>query len=348
MEEISYSSLVKKYDNFFVPAMVLKLGGINVKQWNLQVSSLTVQLSIDAVSSASFTLENVYNPVSSSIDSSIRNGLKLGSTVSIELGYGSSTKTVFCGYVHELSYNYSQSPTIAVTALDLRRLMMMNKVNRSFTDKSYTEIFKEVLSRYNKIYDLLKADIISGKEELVVQTVTDYEFVMNEICKKNNKQFYVIAGEVYLEEKGKKILPLMTLTWGESLLEFDLNRTYYNEEIVIYNVDEKKIITEKEKVKSKGKFVSVTNSPDRKEFLNYDLKDKARASAAADAQAEESEAENQKGSGSCIGIPELVPGRYIQLAKLGIDGSAPIKAFVKSVKHSFSSNGFLTDFTIGG
>ena len=348
MEELSYSSLVKKYDNFLVPAMVLKLGGISTKLLDIKVSRVTVQLSVDSVCSASFTLEDVYDPVSSSLNAAVKNVLKLGSTVSIELGYGSSTKAVFWGYVHELSYSYSEAPSIAVTALDLRRLMMMNKENRTFTDKSYTEIFKEVMSKYSKIYKSVKADIITGKEEQVVQTVSDHDFVVGEICKKTNKEFYVLAGDVYLQTKGKNPLPLITLTWGESLLQVDLNRKYRNEEIVIYSVDEKTILTGKEKVKSKGKFTSATTSPIRKEILNHDLKDKNSVSAVAEAEVTKSEAEDQTGSGSCIGLPELVPGRYINLAKLGIDGSSPMKVFIKSVKHSFGTGGFTTDFTIGG
>lgn len=348
MEEVSYSSLVRKYDNFLVPAMVMKLGGVNIKLLNIKVSRISVQLSIDSVCSASFTLEDVYDVVSSSLNSVVKNVLKLGSTVSIELGYGSSTKAVFWGYVHELSYSYSEAPSIAVTALDVRRLMMMNKVNRTFTEKSYADIFKEVMSKYSKIYKSTKVDIITGKEEQVVQTVSDYDFVLNEICKKTNKEFYVLAGDVYLQAKGKNPLPLITLTWGESLLQLDLNRKYRNEEIVIYSVDEKSILAEKEKVKSKGSFTSATTSPIRKEILNHDIKNKNSASIVAEAEAAKSEAEDQTGSGSCIGLPDMVPGRYINIAKLGVDGSSPMKVFIKSIKHSFSASGFTTDFTIGG
>lgn len=52
------------------------------------------------------------------------------------------------------------------------------------------------------------------------------------------------------------------------------------------------------------------------------------------------------GRGSCIGMPVLIPGRYVEIS--GIDQSADGDYYIKTVSHTFGSDGFTTDFTFGG
>ncbi|MEG1459123.1 MAG: hypothetical protein RSJ40_07430, partial [Acetivibrio sp.] len=55
----------------------------------------------------------------------------------------------------------------------------------------------------------------------------------------------------------------------------------------------------------------------------------------------------QGGSGSCIGLPELVPGRYVKIAKF--DKDADDTYFINKIEHSFSlGDGFSTQFEIAG
>lgn len=52
------------------------------------------------------------------------------------------------------------------------------------------------------------------------------------------------------------------------------------------------------------------------------------------------------GRGSCIGMPVLIPGRYIGID--GIDSEINGDYFLKSVNHTFGADGFTTEFTLGG
>lgn len=52
------------------------------------------------------------------------------------------------------------------------------------------------------------------------------------------------------------------------------------------------------------------------------------------------------GRGSCIGMPVLIPGRYLSIG--GIDQSVDGDYYIKAVSHTFGSDGFTTDFTLGG
>lgn len=345
---VSYSSLVKKYGNFMVPAMVMKIDGKSVSNMSeIYIAQLDIQLSIESICSASFTLENVYHLQSSSFLSKIKNTFQLGSIVSIELGYGSATELVFWGYIHELQYSFDEVASISVTALDVRRLMKMNHENRTFSDKSYSEIFKEVISKYSKVYQSAKVDAMTDKIERLAQNINDYDFVMKELCQKANKEFFVLAGKVYFQDKNENKIPLLTLKWGENLFSFSVSRRYCNEEIAVYGVDGKDVVVSKEKVVTDGKIKKLTSSPLRSDIKGSNIKDKKGTQALAKKEAQKRKKRAKDGSGSCIGIPELMPGRYLAIENLDVDGEN-FKGYVTKVSHSFSESGFITNFELGG
>jgi len=53
-----------------------------------------------------------------------------------------------------------------------------------------------------------------------------------------------------------------------------------------------------------------------------------------------------QGSGRCIGIPEITPGRYIKLA--GLDKETNGSYFITAVTHTFSGEGYFTEFEVKG
>ena len=75
--------------------------------------------------------------------------------------------------------------------------------------------------------------------------------------------------------------------------------------------------------------------------------DKKKLQRIAESQADKKNAKSKTGSGSCIGLPELVPGRLMKIENLGVQTGA-LKAYISSVKHSFNANGFTTEFELGG
>ena len=345
---VSYRSLAKKYENFMVPAMVMKVDNKDVsKMSGIYIEQLDVRLSIENICSANFSLANVYNLQESSFFSIVKNNFQLGSTVSIELGYGSSTELVFWGYIHELQYSFDEVASISVNVLDMRRLMKMNQENRTFSDKSYSEIFKEVIQKYSKVYKSTKIDAMTDKIERLAQNVNDYDFVVKELCKKANKEFFVLAGKVYFQDKNENKTPLITLKWGENLFSFSVSRRYCNEEIAVYGVDGKDVVVSKEKVVSDGKIKKLTSKPLRRDIKGSNIDDKKGTQALAKKEAQKRKKSSKDGSGSCIGIPELMPGRYLAIENLDVDG-ANFKGYITGVSHSFNESGYTTNFELGG
>ena len=52
------------------------------------------------------------------------------------------------------------------------------------------------------------------------------------------------------------------------------------------------------------------------------------------------------GSGTCVGIPELIPGRYITVK--GLDGDTEGNYFLSKVRHRFTKGGYFTQFEVKG
>ena len=52
------------------------------------------------------------------------------------------------------------------------------------------------------------------------------------------------------------------------------------------------------------------------------------------------------GKGTCVGLPELIPGRFVAIK--GLDEETAGSYFVTKVRHQFSQQGFYTEFEVKG
>ena len=73
------------------------------------------------------------------------------------------------------------------------------------------------------------------------------------------------------------------------------------------------------------------------------VKDSKQAKDLAQAAAKKAKARSMSGRCKTIGLPEIVPGRYIKISNIGSSNSY----YIKSVSHSFGDGGFTTDFELG-
>ncbi|MGZ4135340.1 MAG: phage baseplate assembly protein V, partial [Tumebacillaceae bacterium] len=86
-------------------------------------------------------------------------------------------------------------------------------------------------------------------------------------------------------------------------------------------------------VKTEIVYTNLTTAADVQSFANVLLEERAR--------------EYLSGDGQCLGLPELVAGRYVKLEFVGDEFSDPV--FIASVTHTIDSgSGYLTSFSVGG
>ncbi len=348
-DSTNYELLVKKYGNFMVPSVKISVNGVDlINLLKASISQVRVDLSLKEASSASFTVENAYQLTTHSFLAKIKAVLMLGAVVTVEFGYGSFRTMVFKGFISEITTEYSDAPAIQITALDAVRLLMMNrKQNQRYEEKTYAAIVKSVMQKYiNLCSDFGNVETSADNLEGVTQNESDFEF-LQELAAKANKEFFIFAGKVYFRTPQKKEKEILTLEWGKNLISFQLRESYCNEKIIAQGLNAQRQVKVEatETVKSENSF-PILLTPLEVVSQHSDIVELEKIQKKAKALKREKESSLKSGSGSCIGLPELVPGRFLYIS--GLNGLGKEKIYLKSVQHSFGESGFTTNFTIGG
>lgn len=350
MATVSLSSLAEKYQDFLVPALSVKAGGFDlIGSSDYVVESVEVTLSRNASSAAVIRLTNVYDLEKRSFCSDVSSDFILGELVEVAMGYGSSLTELFYGYVDEITYELSESPSVRVTAVDVRKMMMgSKKSNISYSVKSYSDAFLEVVKKYQPAFQAKDVDVTEKLEtECILQNGSDYDFIVKELCRKGERNFFVHAGKLYFKELTAQLFDTVELEWAKDFISFQRRASFQDAIIRVLGQD----MTQKEEVEAE---VSLKADDDQKTLVQSELTqmdaaaaDHSDAQRIAEHKADEVKKQTRQASGVCIGIPQLCPGGRVKIkngdSKL-IDGTYDLM----EVRHSFRSDGYRTSFEAGG
>jgi phage protein D len=182
---------------------------------------------------------------------------------------------------------------------------------------------------------------------------TDAQF-LHMLARRTGMQCAAIHGEINFMRMTANKTPIITLEYGKTLLSFKKRISLRNQvgKVKITSVDAKGQRIDAE--------VSSTTLSGSKSASSLDAAVKAAEIEEVDFLSVSKEelkklAQNiydgmalgfLSGSGECIGIPELIPGRYISIA--GVDSEDNGEYFITEVKHIFSENGYKTTFSFKG
>lgn len=345
-----FSALAKKYNNFLTPAMKIKINNKDIKDTlKVGIVNVNVTLELDAASSATFHIVNVYELKNSKFVDDVKSTVKLGAIITVELGYDSELTEVFHGYIANLSMEFGGMPSISVTALNVINLMRSNVRKIQYEEKKFSEVAKKILDTYKAVCPKVVIDPPAGEaeEEHIMQIESDYSFIKNVLGSNGNCEFLVVGDTAYYREARKNKDPITTLIWGSGLISFSYSNNYCNEKIIVYGHDEKtnKAVKSETTAESDKDVKSVITPIPVRELYIANAEDEKRAKNIAEFELYELMKSKQTGNGSCIGLPELIPGRYLKIDKL--DSTVNKKYYLKKVTHSFGTDGFTTDFDIG-
>lgn len=345
----SYQELVQAYDNFVTPAAAIYVGSAKenvITEKGMAIDEIQITLSAENCSLLYFQIINAFDIVSHAFQQEVKDTFAVGTKIEAALGYGSDLTTVFKGYITEYRTIYREMPIISVSAVDLRKLMMRNKrINYKYQEKSYSELFEELMGNYSDLYDTLHTDSVSEKAELI-QNGSDYDFVTQELCRKGKRSFFVIGGDVYFRETGKTEAAFLELEWGNGLLSFEKGICYYNEKIIVYSSQEDK--------SSQSVSAQVKTKNDTPELMSDTQVEEWEIGVGLDQQIlqnylnqrkEEKAEKEEVASGSLLGLPEIVPGRYVKIS--GVDSGDAGTYYIREVRHEYGEDGFVTSFTVG-
>lgn len=346
------AKLQNKYGNYVVPAVKIKSSGMDlVSTLRLTVTEVQVTLSLESAGMAVIRLADAYDVEKSCFTGKIKNAFKLGTVMEIELGYLSATTPVFKGYVAGLGCEFGDMPLLTVKLMDVRKLMMTSGVRRQlYAEKNYSDVFKKVMSSYSRLCSVVCDATSDNLVSPVSQNTNDYHFVTNELIAggKSDREFFVLYDKAYFRTPAKNKTPVMKLEMGKELLSFEMMADYLDTEINVVGYDPKncKDIVSKVKAKTGEKHTPVLTPAPSQYYFDADADSEAKTKLRAQSLARMEEQKVCFARGELIGLPEIVPGRYLQISKL--DDMADKKYYVTEVIHTLSESQFSTLFESKG
>lgn len=350
-DSTTYETLIKKYDGFVVPACKIKVGSTQVTELSdIALNQLQLTLSLDSASSAHFSLHGNYDYESSSFPSNLKSTLKPGSLVEISLGYGSTVTMVFKGFLATVNVNFDIEDGILfeATALDARRLMKTD--NRPYilhSKTNFSDIVKDIMTRYSSLCSLTCDATSDNLTEPVTQRESDYDFITQKIIGAGNlpHEFFIVADTAYFR-KTKPDSACVTLGMNAGLRAFSGSLLYLNRKVQVQGFVQGQSEAIVGEATATSSYQSTAISAGLTVQVASDCNSASKAKEIATNQKTEWENESKTTSGSCIGLPEIVPGRYLEISKL--DSLFNQKYYLSEVSHSFGPTGFSTSFTTKG
>lgn len=369
MADNSFESLKTKYKEFQLPVAVIAINDVKIEGKNaFPVSDINVELTSGFEASvAEFSIYNTYNQDTGQFKfEEVKKLILLGSKAEIFLGYEKTAQSVFIGVITRVSFSYEAMgvPCIRVTAMDVKGIMMSGSYSRQLTATNYSDAVKEILGK--TAYEKMKtASIIksvhvtdtpdktrslgqTGTSDRTVEMVgeSDYEFVVK-AAKRYNYEFFCECGNVYFRKAKSDTSVLMEIGPLQGMYHFDVSYdiTGLVESITArgMNVSKAKVISAKKKFSNK---ISMGNKArpllkgSQKVYLDATITSKEEAEDRVDSLMEQMS--YRFGTLECemIGMPELLPGHFIQLTGMGT--GADNCFYLTNVRHRMQTDGSYT------
>ncbi|MCR5790491.1 MAG: hypothetical protein K6G83_11450 [Lachnospiraceae bacterium] len=376
MADYDFGALKSAYEDFQEPVVKLMINGMDVteKEKSLKIIRTEVELSNGFEAGiATITLAGNYDKDARlfKIDK-VKKYLFLGSTVILYLGYAKSVREVFRGFIARIHFiipkDYEEDiPSIEIAAMDAKGVMMANRHSKRLKATSYSDAVKEVLKanaflsqkddKNMDFTDMTISDTPDKKKnsdgktsdkrvEMVEES--DYEFIVK-AAKKFNFEFFIVGKNLYFIEAKKNTTPLITLTPFTGLksidIGYDISGLVRSVEVRNIDMEQGKYVGEKRNLKSKISLGNKAKPLVEKQSLVYlDPTAMTQEEAGYRAAYLKDTVDYRLGSvvAEFIGIPELVPGRFITLH--GFGKPADNTFYLTSVRHIVSDNAYLVDF----
>lgn len=353
----SFKALAKKYDNFSAPAVEITVGSTKLMSGkDLDISSVEIELTSGyEASGCSFVLSCVYDMEKTNFSKDI-SSVQIGEKVEVSIGYV-RLESVFKGYINQIDYNFgmdSEDYEIRVECMDAKGLLMKNRRLEFFTETSADAVVKKLLSDSPVSRYLSGKEIdLCPKEDIPLRSnmMTDYELIVEQ-ASKLGYEFFIIQGKAYFRKKEKVTSNLIRLSPKNGIIaaKLSLSGQQLVKEIEVRAIDEESGKQIKGAASVAGKFSQGSSAAmmlgsSRQIFYEPGVKDAGEAKKRAQARAEAVADHFGELECECVGIPELVPGRFITVEELSAQANR--KYYVRYVRHEIDEMGYRTYLKAG-
>ena len=377
MASFEYDKLYEKYKGFYLPRVLITLGGTDVtgiKDVHVTPADLDVELTCDYKASiATFSLKGIYDDATGAYyTDKLKKSIALGTDVLIELGYDDKVREVFRGYIARVEFVCTGGieegvRMIRITAMDVKGQMMANSTSKRLKAKYYCDAVKEIFEG-GPYQDMKKRKIISDisvantpdkpegggndKEDRRIEMVaeSDYEFVVK-AAKRFNYEFFSIGGNIAFRKAKANSEPLIELSsycFESYEMGYDITGLVETVNVRTVDVGKGSRISVDKKNTNKISLGSKAKPLVKGQIFAYlDPTSTTQDEAKIRAQALLDEMSYRLGTitATLPGLPEIVPGRFIKTVKMGEGASNTW--YVTDVTHMMSEEGeFFT--TISG
>lgn len=355
----TFQALSEKYEDFRGPAFTILVDDKTLDSTEMPIVQLEVKLSESIISCCTFSVESLYDYEKSKWVNDLEQTIQVGATLKVSGGY-CQQEQLFYGFVFEYHLEYSQDkpPRLVVKGLDglgfltncYEPIYHGNKKPKAVVQEIF---FKAINAKYAQSYQIDEMENLVTP--LVKELTSDYNY-LRKLSQMYNLSLMVVRGELYFGDLISDTASLITLTLGAGLLDFrkriSLQSQLGKVEIRGKDVNQKRIMGAADKVTvgDSGKKWAGEIAPAYKNVVAREYSECVRTAEECTRLAQcrlNAQAMNFiQGEGRCVGLPELIPGRYITIK--GVDTMTAGNYFVDSVTHKFSQNGYYTEFTVKG
>ncbi len=351
-EKYTFDKLSAKYNDFKVPTYKISIDSKDLlSEGYLILRELTIDLTCgNEAGGCIFEILGAYDPIKRSFLPDIKDKyFQLGKKVSVDIGY-IKTVNVFKGYISAVVFRVGQDiPSVKVECTDVKGVMMNCRTTEQRTETALGDVVSNILKNqtYKNFYDGVKVDSVETPERKTeIAGESDFDFLVR-LADRINYEFFVCQGKVYFRRPMPLKTPLLELEWGYNVFSFERRDSLEGQvlELEVRSSDA-----------GKGKLISgiaksdmqIGSGASAKKALQK-LKKVVIDSSVGSEQEARSRAEellkrlNHSYTAArieCVGIPEIVPGRFIKVKKLGdgLDGNY----YILRVNHTIGEDFYST------
>ena len=350
----SYQELSKKYNKFGAPTIEIVVGSQKlVSGAKLSITELEVELTCGyEASGCSFRIEGCYEAKKTDF-SSETDAIQIGEKVEVKIGY-IRTETVFKDYINQIDYEFGtldSRAAIRVECMDAKGVLMKTRRLEVFPQKKVDALVNAILGE-QPVSSYLSGKEVDASDELDPafrsNMKTDYE-IIREQAEKLGYEFFILQGKAYFRKKEKVTSPIMTLSPREGILDARLSLSGQSlvKTIEVRSIDQESGKMVKGEAAISGKFSKGSSGnkllgKSRQVYYEAGVRDAGEAKSRATARMEEIKNQFGQMECSCVGLPELGPGRFVKIKDLS--KTADRSYYIVYVRHCLNTDGFRTYF----
>ncbi|MDF2615251.1 MAG: hypothetical protein K0S71_3037 [Clostridia bacterium] len=361
-----YDKLHEKYSGFVVPTIELKIEGSTLPE---KVSSCIGNLSLVLTAETSqmnvldFTVEHVYNYEKPGFDNElIEKYFKIGNRIEASLGY-LTTELLFIGYIYEVHFklDVNEGINISVSCKDFKGLLenkqgdlkrlgcsRVGEVRNIFFYPPYTRYARLGLTQLVYLTGLEILDGILQVMGMVTEEIdpesTELQRIQT-VAQMYMYEFFTFLDEIYfrpcfIREKDD----IMELAPGRGILSvsasFNIGKIIDMFEVRGQSEDDFGQVWGLAIKPVPSSVTTNTTALGSKVILDPNVTTRIEAFKKAFLMLGGSLLKSSSVQIQCIGIPDIIPGRYIKLA--GLSDNLNKSMYVNRVIHQINSEGYTT------